>query len=459
MEERKASSQWGSRLGFMVAALGSALGLGSLWRFPYIAAENGGGLFVLVYLIFIVLLGVPLMAAEMAIGRSSQSSPVRAYGTLATKHKRAWQSIGALGVITGVLILSYYSVVAGWSLDYFRLSLTGGLPTSNDIDAFKGVFGELLKSPGTLLFWHVVVMLCTAWVVGRGVKGGIEQVTEWLMAILFLILIVLLGYSMTLPTFIDSVKFVFGFHAEDFTSESVLEAAGHAFFTLSLGMGAMLTYGSYLDKRSGVLSTAVLVSVMDTVASLVACLVVFPVTLNGGITELKEGGPGLVFNTLPLSAQALPFGGVWISVVFALLFVAALASTVSLLEVPVSVLIDSFGLARRKATALAAGVITLLGTPAALSWTPGFFSDGMTKIFGKSWFDLVDSLSANWFLSLGALGTCLFIAFAMDRKQLAAEFVRNHEGGRKLFQLWFLTTTVVSPIIIVVVFLKTLNVF
>lgn len=459
MEERKASSQWGSRIGFVVAALGSALGLGSLWRFPYIAAENGGGLFVIVYLIFIALLGVPLMAAEMAIGRSSQSSPVRAYGVLATSHKRLWQSIGVLGVITGVLILSYYSVVAGWSLEYFRLSLMGGLPASDEIGAYKSLFAGLLKSPGTLLIWHVVVMLCTAWVVGRGVKGGIEQVTEWLMAILFLILVVLLFYSMTLPTFIDSVKFVFGFHAGDFTSKSVLEAAGHAFFTLSLGMGAMLTYGSYLERSSGVLGTAVLVSVMDTIASLLACLVVFPVTLNGGITELKEGGPGLVFNTLPLAAQALPLGQVWIAVVFALLFVAALASAVSLLEVPVSVLIDSLGMGRRRATALAAGVITLLGTPAALSWTPGFFSEGMKSVFGKSWFDLVDYLSANWFLALGALGTCFFIAFAMDRRQLQAEFVRNHEGGKKLFHLWFFTTTVIAPIIIVIVFLQTLNVF
>jgi neurotransmitter:Na+ symporter, NSS family len=457
MTTRKASSQWSNTLAFVIAALASALGLGSLWKFPYIAAENGGGIFVVVYLICIALLGVPVMIAEILIGRSAQSSPVKAFSSLALKYNRAWSLIGLLGVVTGVLILSYYSVVAGWSLHYLSLSLTGGIPSSSDPAVHKQVFDKLLGTPGVLLLWHGVMMMLTAMAVLRGVRDGFEKICEWLMAILFIILTGMLIYSMTLPSFGTALGFVFGLHSDKFTSQSVLVALGHAFFTLSLGMGAMLTYGSYLGREQNIVSTAVTVSVMDTIASLMACLVVYPVSFAAGLADPGKE-VGLVYINLPVAIQSLPFGRVWMSAFFILLFVAGLASAISLLEVPVSVMIDSWGMTRVRATTLAAGTITLLGVPTTLSNTASFFNNGFVDLFGLNWFDLVDYLAANWLLPIGGIGTCLFLTFAVNKSWLMNEFTGGNPKKVIWFQCFYALTAYVAPALTVLVFLDAIKV-
>jgi NSS family neurotransmitter:Na+ symporter len=445
-EQRSSSSLWGSKLDFIVAALASALGLGSLWRFPYIAAKHGGGLFIVVYLLCIVLVGVTGIIAEVVLGRAAGRSPVRAFGHLASSHGDRWRWLGGLGVVAGVIILSYYSVVCGWALHYCFMAVRGTLPVTKDPLIYEGLFNGLVQTPGVLLFWHVIVMLITALVVVRGVKGGIQRCSEWLMGLLAVILVVLCVYSMTLPTFGDAMGLVFGLHSKDFTIDAVLEALGHAFFTLSLGMGAMMTYGSYLKRDEDIVSSSILVAVADTAASLVACLIVYPVATAGGILD-PDQGPGLIFMNLPVAVQALPFGRVWIGFVFLLFFVAGLASAFSLLEVPVSMLIDSFGCTRRVATAIAGFVITILGIPTALSWSGGFFG---TAFFGGSWFDLVDNISSNWLLALGSLGICLFVAFGVDQQIVKDEFVRGSRYGW-LYHPWRFVITRLAPILIVVI--------
>jgi neurotransmitter:Na+ symporter, NSS family len=456
MTERKLSSQWSNTLAFVIAALASALGLGSLWKFPYIAAENGGGVFVLVYLICIALLGIPVMIAEILIGRSAQSSPIKAFNALANRHKRVWSLIGVLGVLTGVVILSYYSVVAGWSLHYLGLSLVGAIPASSDPKVHKQLFDGLLGSPSTLLLWHSVVMLLTSLAVLRGVRDGFEKICEWLMAVLFVILTGMLIYSMTLPSFAASLSFVFGLHSDKFSSQSVLIALGHAFFTLSLGMGAMLTYGSYLGRSQNIVSTAVTVSVMDTIASLMACLVVYPVSFAAGLSDPGKE-VGLVYINLPVAIQSLPLGRLWMAAFFVLLFVAGLASAISLLEVPVSAMIDSLGLSRAKATAIAAGIITVLGVPTALSNAPSLFNEGFISLFGRNWFDLVDYLASNWFLPIGGVGTCLFLALAVDKEWLRAEFTGGNPRKDLWFDCFYAVTVFVAPLLTGLVFLDAVN--
>jgi neurotransmitter:Na+ symporter, NSS family len=450
--QRKTASQWSSSLGFVIAALAGALGLGSLWKFPYIAAENGGGLFILVYLLFIVLLGIPLMVAEMVIGRASQESPILAYAVLAKRDSqpqteqrsaRKWKLFGLFGVITGILILCYYGLVAGWPIWYITALFSQEFVLTDPSKSFKIFFLDLLADPVRQYLGHMVVMLLATTVVMRGVRGGIERVSELLMAILFLILLLLLCYSFTLPTFPQAFGYVFGLHSEKFTSRSILEAAGHAFFTLSLGMGAMITYGSYLKRSENLVTTAVTVSALDTIASLICCLIVYPVTSAGGIIQ-PDQGPGLVFINIPIAISSLPMHNVWFGLFMILLFIAGLASAVSLLEVAVSALIDGIGLPRVSASLIAGVLITVLGAPVALPWTASPFNALSQKFFALNLFGFLDRLTSNWLLTLGALLTCIFVGYFADLEQLKQELAL----GSRSYGCWLATIRYVIPGII-----------
>ena len=447
--------QWGSRLGFILAAAGSAIGLGNIWKFPYITGKNGGGAFVLVYLGCIALVGLPVMMAEILLGRRAQTSPVGAFRAL-SRPRSPWMSVGWVGVACAFVILSFYSVVAGWTLHYLVLSLQSGF-AGGDAEAVKATFGALYRSGPQNLLWHAVVMVVTVAIVIGGVQRGVERAARVLMPALFVMMLALLGYATTLGGFGRAFDFVFGFHAADLDAAGVLEALGHAFFTLSVGMGAMLTYGSYLGPREDVVGTSIAITALDTIISLTACLVIFPITFTEGLEP--AAGPGLVFINLPLALVKLPGGALWGAVFFLLLAFAAITSAISLLEVAAAYFIDERRWTRRKAVLLTGGVTFVVGVPSALSGGSGLFGEGMAGAVGKSWFDWVDYLSSNWMLPLGGIGIALFVAYRLDPGARREAFATGSRlGALSAFYVgWLQLLRFVVPVAILLVMLNALG--
>ena len=450
MSER---AHWGSRAGFILAAAGSAVGLGNIWKFPYITGINGGGAFVLVYLACILLVGLPVMTAEILLGRSTQKSPVGAVRELSGP-RSAWQAFGWLGVASSFVILSYYSIVAGWSLHYAWLAITGAI-SGADPGSLEATFDDLFASPGLNLFWHVVFMAMTMAVVVGGVAKGLERWARILMPALFLMLIALLIKSFTLEGFGKGFDFVFGFHADELTAKGVLEALGHAFFSLSLGMGSMLTYGSYLRKDDDIVSASITISFLDTLIALLAAIVLFPIIFTFGLEP--SAGPGLVFISIPIALSQMTGGAVFAFVFFGLLVFAAVTSAISMLEVTCSYFIDERGWNRRNATLMAGGLVGLFGVPSALSEGTALFGDDFAGIFGFNWFNAFDYLASNWMLPLGGLGISLFTAWKMD------DAIRHHQflNGSKLaffYKGWLLLLKFLVPVAITFVFLHAVGI-
>ena len=439
---------WGSRAGFILAAAGSAIGLGNIWKFPYITGANGGGIFVLVYLACVLFVGLPVMTAEILIGRATQKSPVGAMRLLAG-HRSPWMAFGWLGIASSFVILSYYSIVAGWALDYTYLSLTGKIVGLGP-EGVQSVFGRLYASPARNLFWHAIFMGLTIAVVLGGVARGVERWSRILMPTLLVMLLVLLIHSFTLSGFKQGFDFVFGLHTERFTAAGALEALGHAFFTLSLGMGAMLTYGSYLRREDDIMAAAITISALDTLIALVASLVLFPIIFSFGMEP--GAGPGLVFISIPIALSQMP-GGTFLSILFfGLLVFAALTSAISMLEVVTSYLIDERNWIRRRATLVSGALIALVGIPSALSGGTEIFGSGFASVFGKNWFDSFDYLASNWMLPLGGLGISVFTAWRMNEALRHDDFL----SGTKLavfYKGWLLLLKFVVPVAIVLVFL------
>ena len=439
---------WGSRAGFILAAAGSAIGLGNIWKFPYITGANGGGIFVLVYLACVLFVGLPVMTAEILIGRATQKSPVGAMRLLAGR-RSSWTAFGWLGIASSFVILSYYSIVAGWALDYTYLSLTGQI-VGLEPEGVQSVFGRLYASPARNLFWHAIFMGLTIAVVMGGVAKGVERWSRILMPTLFVMLLVLLVDSFTLSGFKQGFDFVFGLHTERFTAAGALEALGHAFFTLSLGMGAMLTYGSYLRREDDVVAASIMISGLDTLIALIASLVLFPIIFSFGMEP--GAGPGLVFISIPIALSQMP-GGTFLSILFfGLLVFAALTSAISMLEVVTSYLIDEWNWIRRRATLVSGALIALVGIPSALSGGTEIFGSGFASVFGKNWFDSFDYLASNWMLPLGGLGISVFTAWRMNEALRHDDFL----SGTKLaafYKGWLLLLKYVVPVAIVLVFL------
>lgn len=454
MQER---GHWSSKIGFILAAAGSAVGLGNIWKFPYITGENGGGAFVLIYLLCIALVGLPVMMAEVLIGRMAQRSTVGSFQALAGE-KSIWTSVGWLGVVTGIVILSYYSVVAGWSLHYVWLSIQGTFSVEN-VASIKAIFGNLYVDTNTNVFWHLIFMLLTALIVLGGVKQGVERAARILMPLLLLMLATLAIYASSLDGFASAVDFVFGFHTDALTPAGVLEALGHSFFTLSVGMGAMLTYGSYLSKNDDLVTSSIAITVLDTLVALMACLVLFPITFTKGMEP--AAGPGLVFENMPMAFTQLPGGNLWAFVFFLLLAFAALTSSISLLEVAAAYLIDERKWPRKKAVAVISGFIFLLGIPSALSGGTKLFGEKFATIFGYNWFDTFDKLASNWLLPLGGLGISLFVAWKIaDKARRASVAAGSTLGKIEWFYLgWLQLLRFVVPVGIVLVMLYATGVF
>lgn len=453
--------QWSGRWGFILASSGCAIGLGNIWKFPYITGENGGGLFVLIYLACIALIGLPIMLAEVLLGRATQKSPVGAYRDFSAKGS-PWVIPGWIGVLAGFVILSYYSVVAGWALHYTWLSLQGGF-AGMDAETIGNTFGSVFADGNLNLGWHTAFMMLTIAIVLGGVRDGVERIARILMPLLFVMLLVLLGLAMQSDGFAEAFSFIFSPDASKLTRAGVLEALGHSFFTLSLGMGAMITYGSYLKKKEDIVSASVVISILDTVIALVACMVLFPIIFSYGMEP--GAGPGLVFVSLPIAFSQMAGGAIWATVFFALLVFAALTSAISMLEVVVSTVIDETRLRRTAATLLCGTAIFLFGIPSALSGTDGFagkeFEDLTAGIFGegkgKNWFDTFDYLASNWLLPLGGLMIALFVAW---RAGAAAREKGFNEGTRfqNLYVAWLMLLRYLVPIGVVAVLLHALEV-
>lgn len=452
-------AHWGSKLGFVLAAAGSAVGLGNIWGFPYITARNGGGLFVIVYLACVALVGMPIMMAEIFIGRTAQNSPVGAYRAL-SRPASPWMGLGWLSVVAAFIILSFYSVVAGWSMYYIWLSITDGFVgrTPEEINA---LFGAAHANEELNAVWHVVFMCLTMGIVGAGIKQGIELWSRILMPALFILLLILLVYAMTRDGFADGFTFVFGFHADKFRGTSTLDALGQAFFSLSLGMGALITYGSYLRPDEDLVATSLLVGAVDTGVALLSALVIFPILFTAGLGESES--VGLAFMSLPIAFSQMPGGVVLAPLFFILLTFAALTSAISLLEVAAAYFIDEKGWSRGKATLATGGGIMILGIPAALSGGPGLFGAGFKRITewwggGQSWFDVMFNISYNWMLPLGGLGIATFVAWRVGDAAREQGFRAGSKLGR-LYWGWLQLLRYVVPIAVLLILLNAVGVF
>ena len=445
IENIKTRGHWATRMGFMLACAGSAIGLGNIWKFPYIAGMNGGGLFVIIYLVSIFAIGIPIMICEFAVGRSTQRSPVEAFRKLSSKSS-FWQIVGWMGILAGFVILSYYSVVAGWAMHYVFLSIRNFNGATNP-EIISGFFGALYSNGWVNLFWHAIFMSITISVILGGVKKGIERSARWLMPILFIMMLLLLIRSSFMSGFGQAVSFVFSPDASKLTPEGVLEALGHAFFTLSLGMGAMLTYGSYLTHKADVVKSSIIIALMDTAVALIACLMIFPVLFTYGMAP--EAGPGLVFKSMPIVFSQMPGGTIFAVIFFTLLTLAAITSAISLMEVVTSFFIDTLQWKRKTATLIPGLLIFLFGIPSALS---GGVLSKFTMLGGKNFFDAMDYLSSNWFLPLGGLCIALFVGYRMDLNIVKKEFKENSVFA-KWFTPWFYCVRYLAPLAVAIVFL------
>jgi NSS family neurotransmitter:Na+ symporter len=428
-------AHWTNRLGFILAASGSAVGLGNIWKFPYITGVYGGGAFVLVYLVAVLIVGLPLMIAELIIGRHAQENPVGAFQDL-HRPGSPWQLVGWLGILSGFIILSFYSVIAGWGLAYIVKAVAGFSGTTEEIGK---QFNDLISNTGMSVFWHTIFMIMTVWIVAAGVKKGIELWSKILMPALLLILIGLSIYGLAFTQGGgQALNFLFRPDFHKLTGEGILSALGHAFFTLSLGMGAMITYGSYMERGANIVRDAVTISILDTVVALLAGIAIFSVVFSSGLEP--GAGPGLIFQTLP---ELFSKTGRWVSIPFFLLLAfAALTSAISLLEVVVSYFIDRRGWTRVKACLIMGGVIWGLGILSCIQAT------GM--------FDFFDVLTTNYTLPIGGLLIAVFVAFVMKDKDRLDEL-----GGHRSFwyKAFLFTVTVITPLAVLVVLLHGVGMF
>jgi len=441
--------QWSSRLAFVFAATGSAVGLGNIWKFPYITGENGGGAFVLIYLLCIFLIGVPIMMAEILLGRRGRQSPINTMRDLAKEAgaKRYWSWLGWLGVIAGFLILSYYSVIAGWAMAYVaRVSL--GVFEGATADGVSSIFGQFIADPEKLLGWHSLFMIMTMLVVARGVKG-LERAVRFLMPTLLGLLLLLVGYAMKQGAFEEAVSFLFSADFSKITSDSILTAMGHAFFTLSLGMGAIMVYGSYLPSNISISTTTIIIALADTAVALLAGLAIFPLVFANGLEP--GSGPGLIFQTLPIAFGHMAYGSFFGGLFFLLLVFAAWSSSISLIEPAVAWLVENKKMSRMRACIWAGLVTWALGVGTVLS----FNVTADVTLFGKTFFDLLDYLTANILLPLGGLCIAVFVGWVMNRDDSAEELGIK---SAVLYKIWRFLLRYISPAAVIIVFLNVIEV-
>jgi len=428
---------WKSRWTFILAATGSAVGLGNIWKFPYITGEYGGGAFVLVYLGCILLIGVPVMIAEIMVGRAGRSDPVHSMSKLGKAAGRSanWGAVGGIGILAGLMIMMFYSVVAGWALDYVAQSLSGNYLNS-PTETIEQNFSQLLGNSSEQFLWHSIFCLITASIVAGGVTKGIGKSVDILMPILFGFLLLLLGYSWVNGDFSAGLHFMFDTDFSKLSSDAILVAMGHAFFTLSLGMGAIMAYGAYFPGKASIGKTVLTIAALDTVIALVAGMAMFPLVFANGLTPSQ--GPGLMFVTLPIAFSNMAGGQFFGTIFFALVSIAALSSSISLIEPGVAWL-EKYGIKRSLSTFGFTG----------LAWL-----GGIACIYYGEVFDALDYLTANIMLPLGGLMIALFVGRILPRDTSVQELGM---GQGTLFKYWWFALRYIAPIGIILVFLNSLQ--
>ncbi|MDN0023452.1 sodium-dependent transporter [Leyella lascolaii] len=442
-------AKFGSRFGLILATAGSAVGLGNIWRFPYMTGNNGGAAFILVYIGCVLLLGIPCMVSEFVIGREGASNTARAYTRLS--NGTAWKYIGFMGVVTGFMITGYYAVVSGWCLQYIFASAAGEL--RGDPKYVADYFAGFSSSPVKPVLWTVAILVITHLVVIRGVRGGIEKASKMFMPTLFVLLLVIVVASCNLPGAGAGVEFLLKPDFSKVDSGVFLGALGQAFYSLSIGMGCLCTYASYFSRRTKLLSTAVNISLVDTMVAVLAGLMIFPSAFSVGIAP--DSGPSLIFMTLPnvfqLAFGHVPFLGYVVSVLFyVLLSLAALTSLISLHEVCTAFFLEEFSISRRRGATLVTVITCVIGAFCSLSLG---HTDLQVSIFGKPLFDSLDFLTGQILLPLGGLLTCLFLGWYVPKKIVKDQFTNHGTLRGALFGTYLFCVRFVCPLCILLIFL------
>jgi len=437
---------WSSKLAFIFAVTGSAVGLGNIWKFPYVAGQNGGGAFVLIYLACVFAIGLPIMMSETLLGRRGRRNPVASMRLLGEEEggQSAWKIVGFSGVIAGFLILSFYSVIAGWVLAYILKSGSGIFVGAN-ADSVQAVIGALSGDWVLTGAWHTVFMFLTVLVVARGVERGLEQAVTLMVPALIIILLILLGFSAATGEFELGVRFLFEPDWSKVSGRTVLAALGQAFFTLSIGMGCVMAYGAYLPQEASIPATATAVVCADTTVALLSGLVIFPIVFANGLDPMA--GPDLIFQALPLSFGNMPGGVLFGTLFFLLVGFAALTSAISLMEPAVAWWVESFGASRGRASVMIGLIIWVLGFLSVLS-----FSVLSELTFWQGTFlDNFDYLTSNIMLPLGGLLITVFVGWVMCENSVTDELSM---GTGRLYKAWRFLTRYVAPVAVVCVFLN-----
>ena len=442
---------WSTRLVFIFAASGSAIGLGNIWRFPYIAGENGGGIFVLVYLACILLIGVPIMASEILLGRAGRKSPINTIEAL-TKASGAhpgWKVIGWLGAIAGFTILSYYGVVAGWVLFYLGEMSTGGLAGA-DAQTTQETFDNLTASPWSIVGWQTLFMVLATYIAARGVVRGLEVVVKYMMPALYILLLLLVAWAATQSGhFQEALVFLFSFRIEAFSIDAVLAAMGHAFFTLSVGMGAIMAYGAYLPQKVSIISASVTIALLDTAVALLSALIIFPIVFANGLVGSE--GPSLMFLTLPIAFANMPGGQFFGSVFFLLVSFAAITSAISLLEPVTAWLVEKLQTSRAVSALIVGALAWVLGLGSAFSFN--IMAD-IHFLPGMTFFNLVDFASDKIMLPVGGVLIALFTGWVLHRGIIEEELGVNQQAVK----VWRILIRYVAPAAVGIVFVMKLQV-
>lgn len=445
---QKQREHWGSQIGFILAALGSAVGLGTLWKFPYMTGANGGGFFVLIYLACIFLIGIPLFMAELSLGRKAQRGAVGVFVQL-SDGSSFWKGIGWLGVASSFLIMTYYATIAGWGLNYALMSLNQVF-SERSPEQIAGLFEKLKTSADINLFWHLAFTGLAVSVVYPGVRAGIEFWSRIMTSTLLVMLIGLFLYCTTLDGFGQALSFVLYPDASKFKPSGVLEALGLAFFTLSLGQGIMLTYGSYMRKEDDIPKTGLVVGFGILIVAILASLTIFPIVFTFG--GKPEAGPGLVFETLPLLFAKLP-GSLIISTTFFSLFVfTGLTSAIALVEVVAANFMDLLGWSRKKAVLLTGAACFVVGIPSALSWT-GYIFPEWIHIYGKTFFETIDDLVTVWMIPVCGFFITLYAGWFIDSKVIKEELLAG-TVWKFLWKPWIFLIRYLAPVGILFIFLQ-----
>ncbi len=444
---------FGSKIGIVLATAGSAVGLGNVWRFPYMVGEDGGAAFILVYIVCILLLGLPGMICEFIVGRHAQANAAAAYDKLSGG--RPWKLVGYLGILTSTIILGFYAVVAGWCLQYLYAALVGQL--SGDANYVKDYFVSFSSSPIRPVLFGIAFILITHLVVVRGVRGGIERASKTLMPILFLLLLILVVASCLLPGAMEGVRFLFQPDFSKLSSNVMLDALGQAFFSLSLGTACLCTYASYFSRDTNLLASAGQIALLDTMIAILSGLMIFPAAASVGISP--DSGPSLIFITLPNVFQqafaAMPIAGYVVGVMFfALLVFAALTSTISMHEIGTAFFTEEWNMPRRRS----AWVITVVASLICMVCSLSVGAMDELKLLGISVMDFCDQLTANFMLPTGALLACLFVGWYIPRQVAHDEFTNWGTHGQRIFPVFLFAVRYVCPLCIVLVFLHQLGI-